>query len=128
MSGLIFTRQTLTSGYWLQRGRAFYIFGPGMEDRLEPFHISWGWHTTAKYLDEPDEFGSTPRIRRLEFEGTHGDCCPWMSVPEAIDFQAALGPEAIHQRMRELAAHSPSVVRLVVTGNSAGVERCFDRV
>lgn len=84
-------------------GTGFLYFGPGMEDRLEPFHISWGWHTTAKYLDEPDEFGSTPRIRRLEFEGTR-DCCPWMSVPEAIDFQAALGPEAIHQRMRELAS------------------------
>jgi isopenicillin-N epimerase len=86
-------------------GTGFLHFTAGMEDRLEPFHVSWGWHTTARDLDAPDEFGSTARIRRLEFEGTR-DCCPWMSVPEAIDFQAGLGPDAIRARMRELAARA----------------------
>ncbi|MGL4554466.1 MAG: aminotransferase class V-fold PLP-dependent enzyme [Gemmataceae bacterium] len=86
-------------------GTGFLHFAPGTEDRLEPFHVSWGWHTQAKDLDERDDFGSTARIKRLEFEGTR-DVCPWMSVPEAIDFQAALGPDAVRARMRELAAVS----------------------
>lgn len=85
-------------------GAGFLYFAPGTEDLLEPFHVSWGWHTTARDLDEPDEHGSTARIRRLEMEGTR-DCCPWLSVPEAIDFQAALGPDAVRTRMRELALH-----------------------
>jgi isopenicillin-N epimerase len=86
-------------------GSGFLHFGPGMEDRLMPFHVSWGWHNPAKDLDARDEYGSTPRLRRLEFEGTR-DCCPWLSIPEAIAFQAELGPDAIRARMRELALHS----------------------
>ena len=42
--------------------------------------------------DERDEFGSTPRLRQLEFEGTR-DVCPWLTVPTAIDFQEQLGLE-----------------------------------
>jgi len=86
-------------------GSGFLVIGPGMEDRLVPFHVSWGWHNPAKQLDQRDEYGSTPRLRRLEFEGTR-DCCAWLAIPEAIAFQAALGPEAIRARMRELALHS----------------------
>ena len=82
-------------------GTGFLHLAPGTEDRLEPFQVSWGWHTTAKDLDAPDEFGTTARLRRLEFEGTR-DLCPWLSVPAAIDFQAALGWDAIRARQREL--------------------------
>ncbi len=84
-------------------GTGFLHLGPGTEDRLAPFHVSWGWHTTAADLDAPDEYGSTARLRRLEFEGTR-DVVPWLCVPEAIDFQAGLGFDAIRQRQRELAA------------------------
>jgi isopenicillin-N epimerase len=86
-------------------GTGFLHLGPGTEDRLAPFHISWGWHTTATDLDAPDEFGSTARLRRLEFEGTR-DVVPWLCVPEAIDFQAALGFDAVRARQRELAARA----------------------
>src|SRR5262245_8503428 len=40
-------------------GAGFLCIGPGMEDRLVPLHVSWGWHTAATDLDAPDEFGST---------------------------------------------------------------------
>jgi isopenicillin-N epimerase len=85
-------------------GSGFLAVGPGNEDRLQPLHVSWGYHTAAKNLDERDEFGSTARLRRLEFEGTR-DVCPWLCLPEAIDFQAALGYERIRARHRELVRH-----------------------
>jgi isopenicillin-N epimerase len=86
-------------------GSGFLYLGPGSEDRLQPLQVSWGWYTTGRALDERDEFGSTPRVRRLELEGTR-DVCPWLAVPAAIDFQAALGPGAIRGRMLELARHA----------------------
>ncbi len=85
-------------------GSGFLTFAPEHADRLGPLQVSWGYHTTAA-LDEPDEFGSTARLRRLEFEGTR-DLCPWLAVPAAIDFQAGLGFERIRARMRELVAHA----------------------
>ncbi|MBV9124117.1 MAG: aminotransferase, partial [Planctomycetes bacterium] len=54
--------------------------------------------------DERDEFGSTPRLRVFEFEGTR-DPCPWLTVPTAIDFQTSLGWEKIHARRAELTAY-----------------------
>lgn len=86
-------------------GSGFLWLGPGNEDRLQPMQVSWGWHHERTRLDEPDEFGSTPRIRALEFEGTR-DPCPWLAVPAAIDFQTGLGWEAIRGRMEELVCHT----------------------
>ena len=53
-------------------------------------------HETSEVstLDERDDFGSTPRLRAFEFEGTR-DPCPWLAVPSAIDFQASIGWERI---------------------------------
>jgi isopenicillin-N epimerase len=85
-------------------GAGFLHLGPGNEDRLSPLQVSWGWRGEGRPADERDEYGSTPRLRRLEFEGTR-DVCPWLAVPAAIDFQADLGPERIRARMRELAGY-----------------------
>jgi isopenicillin-N epimerase len=92
-------------------GAGFLHFGPGNIDRVQPLQVSWGWRTEGRPLDKPDEYGSTPRLRRLEFEGTR-DVCPWLAVPEAIDFQAGLGWERIRGRVRELATY----VRRRLTG------------
>jgi isopenicillin-N epimerase len=86
-------------------GAGFLHLGAGSEDRLQPLQVSWGWQPTGAPPDERDEFGSTPRLRRLEFEGTR-DVCPWLAVPAAIDFQARLGLERIRARQRELARHA----------------------
>ena len=94
-------------------GTGFLVVGPGNEDRLEPLHVSWGYHSDSYPLgdnsrspdpDSPDDFGSTPRTRFLEFEGTR-DICPWLVVPDAIDFQASMGWERIRNRIEELAQH-----------------------
>jgi isopenicillin-N epimerase len=84
-------------------GAGFLHFGPGNEDRLEPMQVSWGWHAERSKLDEPDEFGSTPRIRRFEFEGTR-DPCAWLAVPAAIDFQDGIGWANIRTRNAGLVA------------------------
>ncbi|MCI0705067.1 MAG: aminotransferase class V-fold PLP-dependent enzyme, partial [Planctomycetia bacterium] len=79
-------------------GAGFLVIGPGNEDRLQPLQVSWGYHadkypigevTTSAGPDARDAYGSTPRIRFLEFEGTR-DICPWLAVPTAIDFQTEL--------------------------------------
>jgi isopenicillin-N epimerase len=86
-------------------GAGFLVLGPSAAGCLEPLQVSWGYHADSSRLDEPNEFGSTPRIHRLEFEGTR-DPCAWLVVPDAIDFQSALGWDAIHVRMRQLSAHA----------------------
>jgi isopenicillin-N epimerase len=96
-------------------GAAFLVVGLGMEDRLQPLYVSWGYRPDQYPLgeqdalrrdpDRPDSFGSTPRTRFLEFEGTK-DICPWLTVPHAIDFQAGLGRDGIRSRIAELVAHT----------------------
>jgi isopenicillin-N epimerase len=86
-------------------GSGFLALGPGTEDRVQPLHVSWGYFPDRGVgPDEPDIYGSTPRTRFLEFEGTR-DVSPWLAVPTAIDFQAALGWGAIRARMAELSAY-----------------------
>jgi len=82
-------------------GAGFLHLGKGNEDRLQPLQVSWGWRPDRANMDEPDEFGSTPRLRFYEFEGTR-DVCPWLAVPAAIDFQERLGFESIRQRNESL--------------------------
>jgi isopenicillin-N epimerase len=78
-------------------GAGFLYLGAGSEDRLQPLQVSWGWRPDRERLDERDEFGSTPRLRALEFEGTR-DPCPWLAVPEALAFQEGIGWERIRRR------------------------------
>jgi isopenicillin-N epimerase len=96
-------------------GAGFLVIGPGNEDRLDPLHVSWGYRSDQYPLgeqaiakrnpDAPDVFGSTPRTRFLEFEGTR-DVCPWLAVPDAIDFQAGIGAERIRDRIGDLVAYT----------------------
>jgi isopenicillin-N epimerase len=86
-------------------GSGFLYLGRESAGRLLPLQVSWGWHFDPARADEPDEFGSTPRIRAFEFEGTR-DLCPWLAVPAAIEFQEAFGWTAIRSRMAELAGYA----------------------
>src|SRR5262249_30199895 len=55
-------------------GAGFLFVPPGNEDRLQPLQVSWGWRADRGRMDERDEFGSTPRLRQFEFEGTRDPC------------------------------------------------------
>lgn len=85
-------------------GAGFLYLGKGAEDRLQPLQVSWGWHYDKHKADQRDEFGSTPRLRSLEFEGTR-DPCPWLAVSTAIAFQEGLGWQRIRDRIAELTAY-----------------------
>jgi len=85
-------------------GSGFLVIGPGNEDRVQPLEVSWGYHYDRSRADERDEFGSTPRTRFLEFEGTR-DICPWLVTPDAIDFQTEIGWDAVRGRIAELAGY-----------------------
>jgi isopenicillin-N epimerase len=86
-------------------GCGFLYMGAGNEGRLQPLQVSWGYQPDHHRLDEREEFGSTPRIRFLEFEGTR-DLCPWLAVPKAIDFQAEIGWEEIRSHNEELVQYT----------------------
>jgi isopenicillin-N epimerase len=86
-------------------GSGFLYLGAGSVDRLQPLQVSWGWHHDRTRPDERDEFGSTPRLRAFEFEGIR-DPCPWLAVPEAIDFQDGLVWEAVRGRIAALAGYT----------------------
>ncbi len=86
-------------------GSGFLYLGAGNEGRLQPLHVSWGYHPDHGRMDEPDEFGSTPLLRFLEFEGTR-DMCPWLAVPEAIDFQEGIGWQTIRDHNEGLVEHT----------------------
>ena len=99
-------------------GAGFLVIGPGNEDRLQPLHVSWGYHadkypigevTQSAGPDARDTYGSTPRIRFLEFEGTR-DFCPWLAVPAAIDFQTELGFDNVRTRIAELAEYARKII------------------
>jgi isopenicillin-N epimerase len=85
-------------------GSGFLYLGRGQENAVQPLQASWGWHHDRTRADDRDEFGSTPRLRFLEFEGVR-DPCAWLAIPAAIDFQAKLGLSAIRTRISELAAY-----------------------
>jgi isopenicillin-N epimerase len=85
-------------------GSGFLYFAPGKDEAIGPLQVSWGWHHDRTRLDQRDEFGSTPRLRALEFEGTR-DSCPWLAMPSAIDFQTEIGWERIRGRIAELVGH-----------------------
>jgi isopenicillin-N epimerase len=92
-------------------GSGFLYFDPGADQRVQPLQVSWGWRPDRARLDGRDVFGTTPRLRHFEFEGTR-DPCPWLAVPAAIDFQAGLSWDRVRARIGELTGH----VRRRLTG------------
>src|SRR5205085_6616515 len=61
-------------------GSGFLYVAPGMEDRIQPLQVSWGWHYDRAKAHERDHFGGTPWLRSFEFEGSR-DIIPWLVTP-----------------------------------------------
>ena len=55
-------------------------------------------------MDELDSWGSTPRLRHFEFEGTR-DPSAWIAVADAIAFQEEIGFDRICTRIGELTSY-----------------------
>jgi isopenicillin-N epimerase len=100
---------------WLSAptGGGFVAFDEDLENRLGPLVVSWGYRGycsqtadwTAAPWDEPDEWGATPRLRKLEFQGTQ-DICPWLAIPAVLDEWRSIKPEIIYDRQRCLSGHT----------------------
>jgi isopenicillin-N epimerase len=85
-------------------GSGFLYFGPGAAERVQPLQVSWGLRPDRTRMDERDEWGSTPRLRQFEFEGTR-DPCAWIAVADAIEFLEDIGTDRIATRIGELTQH-----------------------
>ncbi len=84
---------------WLcaPKGTAFVYVRPELQERLEPLVVSWGW--------ESDEPGVSRFIDYHEWQGTR-DLAAFLSVPDAITFQAQNDWETVRQRCRALAGET----------------------
>jgi isopenicillin-N epimerase len=85
-------------------GSGFLYVRPGLEERIEPLVVSWGWKYDQAEANKRDQEGSTPFIRSHEFQGTR-DPAPWLAMPAAIDFHESIGAPQIQTRDRELACY-----------------------
>jgi isopenicillin-N epimerase len=86
-------------------GAGFLYVRPGMEDRILPLTVSWGWYYDRARAFELNQFGGSHWQRSFEFAGSR-DVTPWLVVPEAVDFLRNLGWENIRMRQRELASQA----------------------
>lgn len=94
-------------------GSGMVAFDDEIKDRLDPLVISWGYRGYCSQssgldklpLDSPDEWGGTPRLRRLEFQGTQ-DVCPWLSTGAALQEWDTIGPEKIYGKQRILSDYT----------------------
>lgn len=82
-------------------GAGFLYVRPGLEDRILPLTVSWGWYYDRQRAFERDAFGGTRWQRSFEFAGSR-DVTPWLVVPEAVRFLEEIGWERVRQRQREL--------------------------
>jgi isopenicillin-N epimerase len=80
---------------WLcaPKGAAFLYAAPHVQPLVEPLVVSWGW--------EPEVPGTSPFIDQLEFTGTR-DVAAYLTVPDAIAFQAAHDWDAVRARCHAL--------------------------
>jgi len=84
---------------WLcaPKGAGFLFARPGVQHLIEPLIISWGW--------ESEKPGPSRFVDYLEWTGTH-DIAAFLSVPAAIDFQAAYDWEHVRLACHELVRHA----------------------
>lgn len=88
-------------------GAAFLYCRSGLEDRLAPWQVSWGYHDLreSNAPHEANGLGSTPWIRQFEMEGTR-DITPWLLIEKSCDLLEEVGYPAIRERHFELSQYA----------------------
>lgn len=88
-------------------GAAFLYCRSGMEERLAPWQVSWGYQDAkeSKTPNEANGLGSTPWIRQFEMEGTR-DITPWLLIEKSCDLIEEVGYPAIRERHFELSQYA----------------------
>lgn len=87
---------------WLcaPKGAAFLYARPEHHDTLAPLVISWGYSDAAQSFTHAHSL-----VQRHQWQGTH-DPAAWLSVPAAIDFQAAHHWDEIRRQCHALAVET----------------------
>jgi len=85
---------------WLgaPKGTAFIAMNPRSWDKLDPYLVGWGWNTEKTETFEGN----------FENPGVHNTALP-NAIGEAVDFQLAIGKNAIETRGRELAEYGKNL-------------------
>ena len=93
---------------WLcaPKGSAFFHARPEHHERLQPPTISWGMMDDAA---NDACTGTTPLERRMQWQGTR-DLTAWLSVPAALQFQAARDWPAVRARCHAMAVAAMHVM------------------
>lgn len=88
------------------KGAAFLHARPEHQPLLEPPVISWGYAEHSGGHSGFDAYlGRTVFERRMQWQGTR-DITPWLTVPDALRFQARHDWPAVRQRSHALVAHA----------------------
>jgi isopenicillin-N epimerase len=84
---------------WLcaPKGSAFLFARPEVQPLVQPLVVSWGW--------QPDQPGPSPFLDLLEYTGTR-DIAAYLSVPDAIRFQAEHDWDAVRAECHAMAAET----------------------
>ncbi len=80
-------------------GTAFFAAAERSWERLDPFVVGWGWNK-----DRPETFNGN-----FEHPGIHNVAIS-NAIGEAVDFQLAVGREAIAARVRDLADYGKDLI------------------
>lgn len=99
--GADFYTANLHKWFMSPNGAGFLYVRPGLEERVKPWQVSWGWKYDATKAHQQGDYGSTYWQRSFEFEGTR-DITPWLTLGTGSDFLDDIGAEAIRARHFEL--------------------------
>lgn len=99
--GADFYAANLHKWFMSPNGAGFLYVRPGLEERIQPWQVSWGWKYDAAKAHEQGEYGSTYWQRSFEFEGTR-DITPWLTLVIGADFLDNVGADNIRSRHAEL--------------------------
>ncbi|MBN8487387.1 MAG: aminotransferase class V-fold PLP-dependent enzyme [Burkholderiales bacterium] len=88
------------------KGSAFLHARPDRQAGLHAPVISWGYAADVGCDAALDAWlGQAPLERRMQWQGTR-DITPWLTVPDALDFQQAHGWPAVRARSHALVAQA----------------------
>jgi isopenicillin-N epimerase len=105
--GADFYATNLHKWFMSPNGAGFLYVRPGLEDRIAPWQVSWGYKYDVTKAHEQGDYGCTYWQRSFEFEGTR-DITPWLTLGTGADFLDAIGKDTIvarHTELSNLARH-----------------------
>ncbi|MFO0813724.1 MAG: aminotransferase class V-fold PLP-dependent enzyme [Gemmatales bacterium] len=99
--GADFYATNLHKWFMAPNGAGYLYVRPGLEDRIQPWQVSWGYKYDQSKAHLQGDYGCTYWQRSYEFEGTR-DITPWLTLGTGCDFLDSIGQQVIQARHTEL--------------------------